>query len=252
MTIVHGRLGRTAPPDFDHVAKHPYRPVHRGLVHAEQTVHVDEALVPIYDQGDLEACTGFSSTWAMSILHDQHEFDPVKLWEQAKLEDAFPENNAASDNAGSTVRAAMHVLRTKGHVPSTGTDPKDEGLEIAADSEWIREDGVTAYHWATTVDQIRAAVSSHGGRPVVFGINWYAAFDAPETVNGEHWIGRYTTNLGAIEGGHAICCTGVSDQRQAVQLTNSWGPKYPQVWLPYHTVEQLLSEDGECAVMTPA
>lgn len=42
------------------------------------------------------------------------------------------------------------------------------------------------------------------GQPVVFGINWYEAFDEPEKQpDGSWWIGRYG-KLGAVRGGHAI------------------------------------------------
>ncbi|MBA3580534.1 MAG: hypothetical protein H0W42_11180 [Gemmatimonadaceae bacterium] len=40
--------------------------------------------------------------------------------------------------------------------------------------------------------------------PVVLGINWYQAFDAPVLVGGSHWIGR-GTSWGQLRGGHAVC-----------------------------------------------
>ena len=86
-----------------------------------------------------------------------------------------------------------------------------------------------------------------GGAPVVFGINWYSKFTSPVVYNGEKWIGR-GSGWGGIQGGHAICCIGASDSRQAVMLLNSWGPGYPPVWMPYKTVELLMKDGGEMAV----
>jgi len=41
--------------------------------------------------------------------------------------------------------------------------------------------------------------------PVVFGIDWYEAFDKPERYGRSWWIGRDLSKLGAVRGGHAIC-----------------------------------------------
>lgn len=49
--------------------------------------------------------------------------------------------------------------------------------------------------------------------PVVVGVNWYTAFDAPvKDGQGNYWIGR-SGNLGTVRGGHCVCLKprGVSD-----------------------------------------
>lgn len=52
------------------------------------------------------------------------------------------------------------------------------------------------------------------GVPVVWGINWYTAFDTPEIYDGRWWIGR--GDLGPIRGGHAVCSPSM-DQKDSLK-----------------------------------
>ena len=47
-----------------------------------------------------------------------------------------------------------------------------------------------------------------------------------------------------------MCLYGASDERQAFKLKNSWGPEYPLVWMPYDTLQRLIDEHGEVAIVT--
>jgi hypothetical protein len=80
---------------------------------------------------------------------------------------------------------------------------------------------------------------------VVLGCNWYENFDSPVS-RYEHWVGDGP--LGRIRGGHAICIYRASDRRQAVRMVNSWGRRYPLVWMRYELVQRLLDEDGEATL----
>ena len=107
-------------------------------------------------------------------------------------------------------------------------------------------EGIIKNRWATTVDEIRTAISM--GIPLSIGVNWYSNFDDPIKKKTEYWIGE--NDLGNIRGGHCVCLYGASDKRQAFIIKNSWGKSYPLVWIPYNTIQKLITEDGEFALIT--
>ncbi|MGW0196580.1 hypothetical protein [Nonomuraea sp. NPDC003201] len=228
-------LGRRVPQDWRHVERYPYASV------APQTVPDVERALPLpdfrrqYDQQREGACVGFSSSWAMSILN-RPLYDARWLWDRAKEIDEWPDTNPG-DNQGTSVRAAMDVLREQGHCRLFRGRRKEAALT----------DGIAANRWASTVDEIRTSIAY--GTPVVLGCNWYADFDTPREQGKEGpWIGR--GDLGRVRGGHAICVYRASDRLQAVRLVNSWGLDYPLVWMPYTTLQRLIDENGEATLVT--
>jgi hypothetical protein len=75
-----------------------------------------------YDQGREGACVGFGCSRMMSLLN-RKRYDARWLWDRAKEVDEWPDTNPGDDN-GTSVRAALDVLRTRGHVvykPTTRT-----------------------------------------------------------------------------------------------------------------------------------
>jgi hypothetical protein len=232
---VQNALGRRVPTDFDHVAAFPF-----GAVAPEAVPHVERTLkVPnyrlVYDQGDRSACVGYASSWMMSILN-RRRYQPLWLWDRAKERDEWSDTNPG-DNQGTSVRAAMSVLRTIGHV------------RVVRGKDWPPSltEGILEDRWATTVDQVRTALA--GGTPVVLGINWYAKFDEPMQKGPDWWVGD--GDLGEVRGGHAVCVIRASDRREAVGFVNNWGERYPAlVHIPYPVLGRLISEDGEAALVT--
>ncbi len=128
------------------------------------------------------------------------------------------------------------MLRTQGHRRVWRGVVRDPKLD----------QGIAANRWAVTTDEIRAAI--YREIAVAIGINWYSNFDSPTVIDGELWVGR--SGLGSIRGGHCVCLYRMSDRRQAFRLMNSWGAAYPPVWVPYTTMQRLLDESGEAAVVT--
>lgn len=244
-------LGRRVPTDFEHVAKYPLSALIADTGH--------ELVVPPagtekslglpwwwkdHDQGDEGACVGFGDSAMMSITnHYQrlkttgraitYRYDCGWLYNEAQLVDEWDDT---PPEEGTSVRAACQILRARGHrrVQNGITGPE------------LTAHGISAYRWATTIDEVRAAI--FGGLAVAIGINWYDNFDDPVVFNKERWIGR--SDLGYIRGGHCVCLFRMSDRRQAFQLMNSWGPYYPPVWVPYTVLDRLIDEQGEIAVIT--
>jgi hypothetical protein len=240
-----GPLGRRTPPDFEHVAK---------FALAELALPVpgptEKSLgLPVYwklwDQGQEGSCVGYGTSAMSGITNTRQlrlanpnssttlRFAPHWLYEQAQLVDEWGDT---PPEEGTSVRAACDVLRVQGHRRVR------YGVAQAVDAKW----GISANRWATTVDEVRAAI--YADLAVSIGISWYSNFDNPVMFDNELWVGR--SALGSVRGGHCVALYRMSDRRQAFRLMNSWGPEYPPVWLPYTVLERLISEDGEVVVIS--
>lgn len=241
-----GKLGRLIPQNWEHVLKYPLRALKIEWVeHVEKSYFCGNWMRAFYNQGREGACVGYSSCLMMTLLNripgrqkwnGREVYSGAAVWNKAKEIDGFDWTNPG-DNNGTTVDAGMQVLR------KYGTRQVIDHCEM----DWDLLDGIKEYRWATSVDEIRQGIEV---APVVLGVNWYSDFDVPEKKYGVWWIGRDKNRIGAIRGGHAICCVGASDKKGAFRLCNSWGMKYPIVWIPYETVDRLLKEDGEAGLVT--
>jgi hypothetical protein len=115
-----------------------------------------------YDQGSEGACVGFGCSRMMSLLNRRRYFARW-LWDRAKERDEWADTNPGDDN-GTSVRAALDVLRSVGHVAWSDKykpmddDPSDSyprsGLAPVA------AEGISANRWATTVEQVNFALQS--------------------------------------------------------------------------------------------
>lgn len=182
-------LGRIEPPDFEHVAKYPlsslsaeklpvYAPVvlgvnwyeafdrpernaagrawiGRGQLGRKRGGHA-VCLLPartvdpyawweLYDQGSEGACVGFAASRMMSLLN-RRRYDARWLYREAQMVDEWPGN----DYSGTSVRAAMDVLRSQGHKEVRNGDIRDPDTR----------DGIAENRWATTADEVLAALGT--------------------------------------------------------------------------------------------
>lgn len=110
-----------------------------------------------YDQGQEGACVGFGCSRMMSLLN-RRRYDARWLWNQAKLVDEWPDTNPGDDN-GTSVRAACDVLRAQGAERWHSTKP-------------TAQDGISANRWATSVDQVLAALGTPDRDYVVVLNSW--------------------------------------------------------------------------------
>lgn len=245
-----GGLGRRVPENFEHVAAWRFAPPITATT-VERVLKLP-AWHWSHDQGHEGACVGFGSSMLMAILNLQQRkaagikpytvrYDPWWLWDNAKATDVWPDTNPGDSN-GTSVAAAMDVLRSQGHVKQSKTSSQDRVVDPKPDSN----EGIAANRWATQVDEMRTAIAA--GVPISIGVNWYTGFDKPVKQGTEDWIG--VGDLGTVRGGHCVCVYGSSDRRQAFRIKNSWGRGYPLVWMPYTTMQRLLSEDGEATLVT--
>lgn len=227
-------LGRRVPPDWVHVSRWSLAEVRPETVATVERFVSRNVQRKHYHQHE-SSCVGHAASRMMTMLNGGL-YDPWWLWDRAKEVDSWAETNPGDDE-GTSVRAAMDVLRDIGHRPWRGNAP-----DHAA--------GISANRWATTVDEMRTCIA--GDVPVTIGTNWYERMSHPERLGGEDWIlGRgIDLDWGRIIGGHATTIYGASDRRQAFRLCNNWGPSWALVWIPYEVMRRLLDEFGEACVVT--
>lgn len=227
-------LGRRIPTSWTHVERYPFVAATRALTdQVERTLSLPNYRQK-YDQFSEGACVGFASSWMMSIIN-RRLYDARWLWDRAKEIDDWPETKPG-DSTGTSVRAAMDVLRRMGHCRVRGRTV----------SQPLAQDGILENRWATSVDDVRMSIAA--GVPVTLGVNWYTNFDRPFYKSGRAWIGL--GDLGAVRGGHAVCVYRASDRLQAVGIVNNWGNTYPLVLMPYEVLQRLLNEYGEATMVT--
>lgn len=251
--------GRLEPGDFDHVDAFPF-----GAVAPATVDHVERLLrLPgwraSHNQGREGSCVGHGVVMERAITNRMQavalgdratvRYDPLQVWNDAKRIDEWPSTNPGDDN-GTSVRAGYDVARTIGlsrvHTMLLGPDlvPHPVGAQAPDLSAGV----VNVNRWATTADEVRTAIA--GGLAVTIGVQWYRSCDVPALEQrGREWFAPAKLT-GGVRGGHCVCLAAASDRRQAVRIVNSWGPAYPLTWLPYETLDVLLAQNGEAAVVT--
>ena len=238
-------LGCILPEEKKYVEKYPFSRL--GLefgLQREWALPYPYILREYYDQRETNACVGYACSWMTSINNipkpfreenpQAFKYDAEWLYTEARYADEDINNNPPND-FGAYIYAAMHVLRTMGHVKITTTGSQKSNINA----------GIQNYYWLSFVPEMKTALAL--SRAIVFGINWYEEFMTPIYKYGRWWIGE-SNNWGKALGGHAICGFAYSDMLEGFKLTNSWGRLYPATWISYKSIERLMQECGEACV----
>lgn len=93
-----------------------------------------------YDQGSEGACVGFGISRALTMLN-RVKYDAMWLYDEAQKVDEWP----GEDYDGTSVNAGLKVA-------------KAQGLRRALSGHIAPGDGISAYRWATSVDEVHAAL----------------------------------------------------------------------------------------------
>jgi hypothetical protein len=105
------------------------------------------AWMNFYNQGQEGACVGFGESRMMSLLN-RKRYNARWLWQRARLTDEWPDNDDLSDpNQGTSVNAGLAILMNEGHERYNADAPN-------------LADGISAFRWATTVDEILVTLDS--------------------------------------------------------------------------------------------
>lgn len=243
-------LGRRTPPNLEHVVRYPLGALITDPAHELIIPGPTEKSLGLpwwwkqHNQGEEGSCVGFGSSAMMSVTNHYQRLKSTGanvtyryaarwLYAEAQGVDEWPET---PPEEGTSVRASCQILDEQGH----------RRIQNGVTGTVNTAHGISAYRWATGVDELRAAI--YAGLAVSIGVNWYSGFDNPKIIDGERWLPA--TGIGNVRGGHCVCLYRMSDRRQAFMLMNSWGAAYPPTWLPYALMERLISEWGEAVVIT--
>jgi hypothetical protein len=110
--------------------------------------------VDFYNQGFEGACVGFGTSRSISLVN-REKYNAWWMWNRAKMVDEWPDTNPGDDN-GTSVRAAMDILRLNGHVKwRTGMDHDEQGRYPADYTK-----GIQANRWARNMDDVLDALGS--------------------------------------------------------------------------------------------
>jgi hypothetical protein len=171
-----GGLGLRRPVDDRHRMLYPLRahPLAAPPARVEDVLPLPHHLRGYMNQGREGSCVGWACSWLLTILNtrpgDVRRYDAIWLYRAAQAIDDW---NDTPPQEGTSVRAALDVLRDTGHRRMR------RGVSAAPDLT----EGVAANRWAETVDELRACVAA--GVPAVLGIDWHEGFDRPEQVGAE-------------------------------------------------------------------
>lgn len=110
-----------------------------------------------YNQGNEGACVGFSESRAKSLI-DRTRYGGRWLYKEAQKIDEWPGENYE----GTSVRAGLEIMRTRGHRRLINGVLQEERIG----------DGIAAYRWATSVDEVHSILKmpladSLGGVPLL-------------------------------------------------------------------------------------
>ncbi len=174
----------------------------------------------ILDQGGTSECVAYSTKKFLlaSPVINKVTFTENWLYKEAQKLDAWP----GEDYDGTSVRAAMKVLKREGYI--------------------------SQYNWAFSVDPVIQHVLNNG--PVVLGTVWTYDMFMPDRNN-------YIYPSGNEAGGHAYLLTGINLEKKnpdgtkgAGRITNSWGSGWAdkgRAWITLKDLDTLIKNYGEAA-----
>jgi hypothetical protein len=195
---------------------------------------------PVRDQGDEGTCVGFATTVGMKEYQEKIDYrqlvqlSPRFLYSECKKIDGDPISE------GTTIRAAMKVLKGKGvcresfwpYAPHQTTKQK-KGAPLDA-----RKFRVIAYARIISLYELKTILATKG--PPVIGIEVYQGM--METKTGIIPLPKkFETPLG----GHAICPVGYDDSKKLVKFKNSWSAAWGRKgygFLPYAYIERYMMD----------
>jgi hypothetical protein len=104
-----------------------------------------------YDQGSEGACVGFGCSRVMSLMN-RKRYAARWLWDRAKEIDEWSDTNPGDDE-GTSARAALDVLRTRGHVRDAVSNRELEA-PARASLKPVLSEGIQANRWIRSIDDL--------------------------------------------------------------------------------------------------
>lgn len=187
---------------------------------------------PVYDQGQLGACSAMAMGAALQVLNPTYEPSQLFIY--------YNERRAANEvfeDAGSTLAIGVQTINQYGACPESEWPYDITKFEIQPPTQCYtdaRTDILLGFQEITgdVVPQIKQALVQ--GFPVVFGMQVFGSLESEQTAQ-TGIVDLPAPNEQSL-GGHAVVFAGYDDARQSFLVRNSWGPQWGQggyFWLPY-------------------
>lgn len=181
------------------------------------------------DQGQTGSCVGWASTDGVVRYHmvkagrlrQDELLSPRCTWMASKETDEMVNRpETFIEGAGTSLKAAMDILKKYGAVPETLLPFHIETSMYVGDEDAFFATAATrriAAYFNLTKDlgQWRSWLASHG--PIMAGLNVDATWDNATATRGN----LDTFQAGTARGGHAVCVVGYTQQGRFI-IRNSW------------------------------
>lgn len=192
---------------------------------------------PVYDQGNLGACTGNALAGLFEFLQGARHaptFVPSRLF--IYYGERAIERDVRLDN-GASIRDGMTLLAKKGVCPETSWPYDVAKFAVTPPSSAYGEAAhhkIGLYQRLNSPDVVALKSSLAAGFPFVFGFTVYKAFESEAVA--KTGIVPMPNPSDPILGGHAVMAVGYDDATHALIVRNSWGPDWGQAgyfMMPY-------------------
>jgi C1A family cysteine protease len=194
------------------------------------SVDLRKAWWTIEDQGNTGSCVGWASTEGVArymfvtagTLQQKTKLSPRFTWMACKETDAFharPETMI--EGAGTTLKAAVDVLRNYGAVPETLLPFKINTAMYTGNENTFYATAATHkiaayFNMQRNFANWRAWLAQHG--PILVGLNVDETWDEATSTGGK--LDTFRPNT--VRGGHAVAVVGYTGDGRFI-VRNSWG-----------------------------
>ncbi len=210
------------------------------LIKLPKKIDYTPKLSPVRDQGDEGVCVGFAAACGMKEYQELLDYKKLLLLSPRFVYSECKKIDGISELEGTTIRAAMQALESKGvcrekfwpYFPHQKTKAKKGAV---SDAKRFR---ILTYARILSLNELRLTLATKG--PCVIGVEVFG--------------GMMDTKTGFVPmpkkdevslGGHAICPVGYDDKKKLIKFKNSWSDDWGQKgcgFLPYAYIERYMMD----------
>ena len=191
---------------------------------------------PVYDQGDLGACTAFAMGKGLRETLTNLAGAPAESYSALYLYYKERElENTVDQDSGAYLHDGMNVLKNDGECLDA-TMPYDTSKFTQKPSAQAEQEAanfkIDTFTALPNLQAMKEALAA--GHPCVFGFTVYQSFMTQQVA--ETGMMPMPQPGEQVEGGHAVMIVGYNDAKQVLIIKNSWGTNWGDngyFYMPY-------------------